>query len=94
MLKYAVHIRISMIKSNQVPFISTKKTGSRSCVRREKYFFHKYSTQNSDKSSDDVVRKNNIACTEGKGGGILHRETKLKVTVKTTIRGTFSWVCC
>ncbi len=30
----------------------------------------------------------------GEGGGIIYRETALKVSVISTIRGTFNWLCC
>ncbi len=68
-----------------------KKIGSRGCVGKRIFSFHKFSIRNSGASSGDVVRKLRVRRT---GGGIICRETGLKVSAKTIIRETFHWMCC
>ncbi len=54
------------------------------------FSFHNFSIRNSGASSGDV-RKNCVY--SGQGGGIICRETGLMVSVITTTRETFFWVC-
>ncbi len=69
-------------------FECSKKTGIRGCVGK-RFIFHKFVIWDSGASSVVVLES---CMYRGQGGGIIYRETGLKVSIVITIGEAFNWV--